>query len=485
MFRRVCAIFLLLTLIVAPLLTSASGAVVPYDHWLYSNFVALYNDGLLPDYPAELICENRELTRYEMALYLKGLLERLETKQVASKSRDVRQMLLVEECLAELKKELLALGVSIRSLEEISYLARNSGLDAGESPDSYYLGKDYLELSALTGSPQTGSVSGAEDPGVPYLFSSMAPISYGLQPEVELHILGINSDPMDTVLAPAALTMEAAQPTEQQNSGIQEAGFTDAGVDKASFLRQYITINASVRSGFSTVSWVSPSIKKAGGPGTWTISAGAGSSMGLVSSVALTNIYETRFDSMSIGGDSGVNRAHELSGGTAAQSATQDLDMTLEIGRFAVSTNTPVGSIIKGIGVSGNAYGSLGLRTRYEYAQFGTLTQEPVSAAVALEGKLVLGTATLYGGYGYSAVRQSVAEQFNLSQSITNAGINFRLSPDLQLFAEYVVLTSTQPWNQRQAVVGLQHSDFGSLLFGYRLLSLADSQLLASFSLKF
>ncbi|HAW71147.1 MAG TPA: hypothetical protein DCX37_08210 [Firmicutes bacterium] len=483
MLRRVWAICLLITLLLAPLLVSASGAVVPYDHWLYSHFARLYFDGLLPEYPAELISASRKLTRYEMAFYLKGLLERLEVKQSCAQSCDARQMLLVEECLVELKKELLALGVSIRSLEEISHQARNIGLDVGENPDSNYLDNDYLALSALTEPVQIGSVSGGKDAGVPYLFSSMAPISYGLQREIELHI----ADPMVTVSAvpsPAGRVTEAAQPEAQQESVVQEAGFTSVDFNRTSFLRQYITINASVRTGFRTVY---PSSKTVDGPGTWAISAGAGSSMGLVSSVALTNTYGTQhFDALSIGGDSGADQDHELSlGSAAAQSSTQDFDMTLEIGRFAVSTNTPAGSIFRGIGVTGNAYGSLGLRTRYEYTQFGTLTQEPVSAAVAIEGKLVLGTATLYGGYGYSAVRQSVAEQFNLSQSITNAGINFRLSPDIQLFAEYVILASTQPWNQRQAVVGLQHSDLGSFMFGYRLLSLADSQLLASFSLKF
>ena len=474
MLRRVCAICLLFALIVAPLLISASGTVVPCDHWLYGHFARLYDDGLLPGYPAALISATRELTRYEMAFYLKGLLERLEERQARGESCDARQMLLVEECLVELKKELLALGVSIRSLEELSYLARNSELETRENPDD-----EYRELSSLTGTVQTDAVIGNQDSCAPYQFYSTAPIFYGLQRDIELHIVRIDSDPVGSLLAPTTLMTETAQPMAQQNS-------VAPGAPGASGVLGVSQIGAGFRTEFRAVSWPNTSINNAGGPGTWTISSGAGSSMGLVSSVALTDPYGTRFDAMSIGDSGGVNHDHDLSlGSTAAQSATQDLDMTLEIGRFAVSTNTPVGNIIKGIGISGNAYGSLGLRTRYEYAQFGTLTQEPVSAAVAIEGKLVLGTATLYGGYGYSAVRQSVAEQFNLSQSITNAGINFRLSPDLQLFAEYVVLTSTLSWNQRQAVVGLQHSGWGSFLFGYRLLSLADSQLLASFSLKF
>lgn len=477
MLRRVCAICLLFTLMAVPLLISASGTVVPCDHWLYSHFARLYDDGLLPGYPAGLINLNRELTRYEMAYYLKGLLERLEAKQVRGESCDARQMLLVEECLVELKKELLALGVSIRSLEEISHLAHNNGLEVPENPED-----EYCELSALAGTAQTDAVLGERDSGTPYLFGSTAPISYGLQRDIKLHVLRITSDPVGSEQVPATPTKETAQPMAQQNPGAPGA----PGASGTSGALGVSQIGASFRTEFSTVSWPNASINNAGGPGAWTISAGAGSSMGLVSSVAITDLYGTHFDAMSIGGSSGANHDHDLSlGSTAVQSTTQDLDMTLEIGRFAVSTNTPVGSIIKGIGVSGSAYGSLGLRTRYEYAQFGTLTQEPVSAAVAIEGKLVLGTATLYGGYGYSAVRQSVAEQFNLSQSITNAGINFRLSPDLQLFAEYVVLASTLPWNQRQAVVGLQHSGLGSFLFGYRLLSLADSQLLASFSLKF
>lgn len=468
MLKKVGAICLLLTLIAAPLLISASGAVVPYDHWLYSHFTLLYNDGLLPDYPAELIGKNRELTRYEMAYYLKGLLERLEAQQARSVSLDARQLLLLEECLMELKKELLALGVSIRSLDMTS-LARSSGLETSENlNDPEY---EYSKLSALTETTPDDPLIGARGPVVICQFSPAAPISYGLQRDIELHIIDTYYDPVSAALMPATFIAENAPHAVLQNTGTLampgKLGVQEAGLD------------AVFRADAFTNSKTSSS-------GIWTVSAGAGSSMGLVSSVALTDLYGRRINAMSIGDNGGLNGDHELSVGSAtAQNTTQDLDMTLEIGRFVVSTNTPVGSIIKGIGLSGDAYGSLGLRTRYEYAQFGSLMQEPVSAAVAIEGKLVLGTATLYGGYGYSAVRQSVAEQFNLSQSITNAGINFRLSPDLQLFAEYVVLAPTQPWNQRQAVVGLQYSDLGSFMFGYRLLSLADSQLLASFSLKF
>ena len=65
----------------SPLIMAVEGLFLPAGHKAYEDLAELARGGLLPGYPWQYINEQQKvLTRYEMAYYLKGLIVRLDNE---------------------------------------------------------------------------------------------------------------------------------------------------------------------------------------------------------------------------------------------------------------------------------------------------------------------------------------------------------------------------------------------------------------------
>lgn len=468
MIKRVAAVLLVICVGFALGVPAHADALVPGDNWLYAAFGELATASLLSDYPLGLAGSDRELTRFEFAYHLKGLLERLEASLEANQPLPCSpsQFDLIERCVTELRRELLALGVSVRSIDEVTGLREPFSGGAARH--------EFVDLSTM--------VDNAALPWFPvereYYFCSMIPVSLGLSGEPQLQLVaGASGGPF--VSWPGGAS---GSPTA--------LGQGWSAVEPSTLLEAF---RVPGRNNVQT-NW-QQSLASLTGQAPWGFRTGAAPSFGLASIPTLTRGAQTvgeTVNATTLGSQTGGRNTSGPATTAVVQAPVSNpvygqsgLDVSLEIGHYLIDTQSTVGSFLPGLS---SLNGQVGLRARTDYASLGTLAGDAGarSATVSIEGKFVFGTyATVYGGYGYSAVRTTVAEQFILNQSLTNAGVNVWLTPDLQLFAEYTVLAPSQPGQQSQAVLGISHNDLGSLLFGYRLLRLGEAQILASFSLEF
>lgn len=469
MIKRVAAGLLVICVVFALGVPAHADTLVQGDNWLYAAFGELAAVGLLSEYPLGLAGSDRELTRFEFAYHLKGLLERLEASLSENKPLPCTpsQFDIIERCVTELRRELLALGVSVRSIDEVTGLKEPYSGGAARH--------EFVDLSLVT--------DNASLPWFPvereYYFCSMVPVSFGLSGEPQLQLV---SDTPASLFAlwPGDVLGSPAAP-EQLWPGVQPATLLDA-------------FSAAPDRSKTQINW-QRSLSILTGQAPWGFRTGASPSLGLASTPTLargTQISGETAHAATIGSQTGGRNTPGSAATAVVQAPVSNpvygqsgLDVSLEIGHYIIDTQSTVGSLLPGLS---SLNGQVGLRARTDYTSLGTLAGDTGAraATVSIEGKFVFGTfATVYGGYGYSAVRTTVAEQFILNQSLTNAGVNVWLTPDLQLFAEYTVLAPSQPGQQSQAILGISHSDLGSLLFGYRLLRLGEAQILASFSLEF
>lgn len=484
--KRAIVVGLALILMATAAVSAKAEGVVPFDHWLYAAFAELSQEGLLPGYPQGMVGQDRELTRFEMAFCLKGMLERLEDF-ISGKGPapcTPRQMALLEQCMKELRRELIALGASVRRLDEVNALwvrgTETHSLDPHE----------YIGLSQAWGGSSTEAPP--ETPSKTKSLGFVLPASYGISDSFQMQRSFIVSDtpflPMEIkATVPDWLTEEQEWTFQASRSMEQGIFLMEEPLSADSTATTDVALNfPGSRSG---VIWAS-SLSLVEQPTPWKLSAGpafstAQSPAGMILFGVPATARSASLD------DSASKEPVPPSGSLGAYSSSalytgvKGLDMQLEIGRFLIDTQSWQ---LPGFGNPGNLYGLLGVHARYDYASLGSLAAAGGSqtATLSLESRFVLGEyATLYGSYGYTAVRYSVAEQFSLSHSLTNAGVSVQLAPNLKLFAEYVVLSPTLPSQESQALLGLSYSDYGSLLFGYRLLHLGESEVLASFSLRF
>ncbi|NLY88770.1 MAG: hypothetical protein GX085_04030 [Firmicutes bacterium] len=136
-FRAYLAIFIFLF---SPLTMAVEGLFLPCNHPAYEDLAELARGGLLPGYPWQYISEQQKtLTRYEMAYYLKGLIIRLDD-DLSPPALTAREKYILKRLVQEFGRELTALGLSMEEFERLApvKLASVSGFRDG-----------YLELDLI------------------------------------------------------------------------------------------------------------------------------------------------------------------------------------------------------------------------------------------------------------------------------------------------------------------------------------------------
>lgn len=465
--------------LVAIMLTSAIAGVraessVPAGHWLYFAFADLAKSGLLTDYPWDLVGQGRELTRYEMAYYLRNLVDMLDSSS-PKPAVTPTQVGIIRQSIAELRRELLALGVSETRLAGVEL------------------------LSAKTAEPESSSglsFAGAADEGdfladvdIPGTFGYLMPVSYGLSESLDVQRSFVLSTTPFLPLQCIGLDIDwLLEWTGPMLTEIAAGDASDPDASESTLLPIVVPLDYS---GFGNYGGSIPkaSLSPLGNSVAWTLSSRDLFSYGIVPAAVLWYGPNAPTEGMVEGVDGhaekGPNQSRLFSPASVG-SGQYLVDLSVPLGQFLIDVRSM--GLPPGSGDTLDLYGLLGLRARYDYTALGVLTGDftPGTANVSLESRLVIGEhATLYGGYGYTAVRYSVADQFSLTHAVTSAGVTVRITPSLSVFAEYQVLAPSLPQQQSQAFVGLSYSDCGSLLFGYRLLYLGDAQVLTSFSFRF
>src|SRR5690606_41861383 len=83
---------------------------LPCSHQAYEDLAELARGGLLPGYPWQYISEQQKtLTRYEMAYYLKGLIIRLDD-DLSPPALTAREKYILKRLVQEFGRELTAIG---------------------------------------------------------------------------------------------------------------------------------------------------------------------------------------------------------------------------------------------------------------------------------------------------------------------------------------------------------------------------------------
>ena len=55
-------------------LTESDAPIIMVEPWVYGEMEALFQEGLLADYPSEWVVSGNKLTRFEIAYYIKSLI---------------------------------------------------------------------------------------------------------------------------------------------------------------------------------------------------------------------------------------------------------------------------------------------------------------------------------------------------------------------------------------------------------------------------
>ncbi len=86
------------------------------EPWIYQTLENLHLSGFLPDYPADWVGSGNQLSRFEVAYYIKGLI----TKDLASKDLSKQVIEQIQKLLTEFKSELTDLGIQVTNISQIS-----------------------------------------------------------------------------------------------------------------------------------------------------------------------------------------------------------------------------------------------------------------------------------------------------------------------------------------------------------------------------
>jgi len=104
-------------------LTESDAPIIMVEPWVYGEMEALFQEGLLADYPSEWVVSGNKLTRFEIAYYIKSLITNKLDSTINQAKMDLVPQTLVESIrrlVAELRPELTAMGVEITDIYKIS-----------------------------------------------------------------------------------------------------------------------------------------------------------------------------------------------------------------------------------------------------------------------------------------------------------------------------------------------------------------------------
>lgn len=93
------------------------------EQWVYGEMEALFREGLIPDYPSEWVASGNELSRFEVAYYIKTIITNHLGSLVGQAKINLIPQPVVESIrrlVAEFRPELTAMGVEITDIYSIS-----------------------------------------------------------------------------------------------------------------------------------------------------------------------------------------------------------------------------------------------------------------------------------------------------------------------------------------------------------------------------
>lgn len=456
---------------------SAPELVVPVGHWAYDYMTRLSRAGLIEDYPGEYIKEqHKELTRYEMANYLKTFLIK-EKGKPSYLQADAEYIL--NQLIVEFKVELGDLGINITYLEPLAPARSKSYQDLLENEEYHDLDtvvtlpENFLTTSTLFSSDGDdkagkdsphyyfGSYDTVGDQRDYFLFIPAAFLDAKKAPEEKWEVIyQINKGMRDTYLL-----VEGGLPLKDNNA-----------VD-GYYLFPLALADADPEDDFTKVEE---------------------SALNL-----LTNLYETYQinDLHQIEGTLPLSNFSHLHRSMTGYELMNEVTTGVQIGDLIVSTG--LGLLYtenrKGISPpkwrSQNKMGKPVLSLNAVYLLDGSEEDGQVLTGLnlGLLGSLPLTeSAEIYGGFSWGYDQDpAYLRKMSLVNSLVNAGVSFKLNDYLSLLADFTYYNDLVDQNAGTPFtsLGLEWGEKNRLILGLQMLSVETPhdtpKFIGEFSLQF
>jgi|GEM_PF-5266377 len=466
--------YILILLFSSPPLLYGSGPgrelVLTKEHWAYHYMEQLSDAGLLRDYPAAYIREyQKELTRYELANYLKDLIEEFKASR---QNISYSQEFILNRLMVELKIELSDLGVTITYLQPLSPAPPEKYSIYGEGE-----GEEYKDLDCLLGlscrsEMEAEKVFPEEEnestPEIPYYYFG----SYDTIGNLHDYFLFIPGDFLRQKEAPE----EKWEVIYQINQGkcdtflLVEGGLPlkdDSSLD-GYFLFPLTLEDSYTEDDFTEVEESAVHL--------------------------LTSLYET----YQINGLQQIQGTLPLSGFSQMDAhmgygLTNGLKTGMQIGDFIVSTGFGLESkgfpLQKWTWQTGAVKPELSLNASY---LLNNPTEDEMSFKglnLGLLGSLPLSESTeIYGGFSWGYDQDlNYLRKMSVVNSLTNAGVSFKVNDYLSLLADFSYYNDFSENNDDGAFtsLGLEWGEKSRLILGLQMFSLEEPQWVGEFSLQF
>lgn len=112
------------------------------EQWVYEEMEVLFREGLIPSYPCEWVSSGNELTRFEIAYYIKALItNELDSSKLQNEIDQIPQIVIeaLRKIVSEFRSELTAMGVKVTDIDKIS-----PNLDETRINNDYYQDLDVI-----------------------------------------------------------------------------------------------------------------------------------------------------------------------------------------------------------------------------------------------------------------------------------------------------------------------------------------------------
>ena len=456
---------------------SAPELILPVEHWAYDYMAWLSQAGLLQDYPGEYIKEqHKELTRYEMANYLKTFLIKEKGKPPYLQA-DAEYIL--NRLIIEFKVELADLGINITYLEPLAPVRPESYQDLLENEEYYDLDTVVILpenslTTSMTFPPDGDCEAGKDSPH--YYFGS-----YGTVGDQNDYFLFIPDAFLDAKKAPE----EKWEVIYQMNKGMRdtyllvEGGLPlkDNNAVNGYYLFPLALADANPEDDFTKVEESALSL--------------------------LTNLYETYQinDLHQIEGTLPLNNFSHLRRSMTGYELMNEVTTGVQIGDLIVSTGFTLLCTENGKGISlskwrsQNKMGKPVLSLNAVYLLDGSEEEGEFLTGInlGLLGSLPLTeSAEIYGGFSWGYDQDpAYLRKMSVVNSLVNAGVSFKLNDYLSLLADFTYYNDLvdQSAGTPFTSLGLEWGEKNRLILGLQMLSVETPhdtpKFIGEFSLQF
>lgn len=472
------AILCLCLFTLSPLLYgSAPELLLPVGHWAYDYMTWLSQAGFIPDYPGEYIKDQqKELTRYEMANYLKTFLIK-EKGKPQYLHEDAEYIL--NRLIIEFKVELGDLGINITYLEPLSPARSESYQDLLENEgyhdlDAVVTLPENSVTKSTTFSPDGDGKAGKDSPY--YYFGS-----YDTVGDQSDYFLFIPADFLDAKKAPE----EKWEVIYQINKGMRdtyllvEGGLPlkDNNAVNGYYLFPLALADADPEDDFTKVEESALSL--------------------------LTNLYETyQINGLQqIEGTLHLNNFSHLRRSMIGYELMNEVTTGVQIGDLIVSTGFGLLCTESGKGMSlpkwrsQNKMGKpvLSLNAVYLLDESEEDGEVLTGLNLGLLGSLPLTeSAEIYGGFSWGYDRDpAYLRKMSVVNSLVNAGVSLKLNDYLSLLADFTYYNDLVDQNVGTSFtsLGLEWGERNRLILGLQMLSVETPhdtpKFIGEFSLQF